>query len=90
MHINFDTEFEISLISILDFIALDKVSAAISFHKELYRTFDLIKENPYMFKASRYFKMDSYRDMIHKGYTVIYRVDEEEIFVLEIFKWTDR
>jgi len=43
MHINFDTEFEISLILILDFIALDKVSAAISFHKELYRTFDLLK-----------------------------------------------
>ena len=90
MQIKFDPEFESSFIRILDFIATDKLSASTKFQEELHSIFDLLKENPYMFKASRYFESDKYRDLIYKGYTIVYKITENEILVLEIFKWTDR
>ena len=43
-----------------------------------------------MCRASIYFEDSRYRDLIFKGYTVIYKVEENEIKILDIFKWQDR
>ncbi|MDF1874628.1 hypothetical protein JHD48_02640 [Sulfurimonas sp. SAG-AH-194-I05] len=43
-----------------------------------------------MCRPSIYFEDANYRDLIFKGYTVIYKVEDEEIKVLDIFKWQDR
>ena len=43
-----------------------------------------------MCRPSIYFKDIKYRDLIFKGYTVIYKVEEDEIKILDIFKWQDR
>ena len=40
--------------------------------------------------GSYYFDEKAYRDMIHQGYTIIYKVDKERIIILEIFKWQER
>lgn len=90
MQIRFDSDFEKSLLLILDYIASDKVSAAIGFRKELQDTIALLSDNPYMFKQSHYFDEDVYRDLIYKGYTIIYKINKNEIVILEIFKWIER
>jgi len=37
-----------------------------------------------------YFEDKKYRDLIFKGYTIIYKVENNEIKILDIFKWQDR
>ena len=53
-----------SLQKITDYIARDKKGAAINFARELDRELRLLKENPYMARASHYFDDASYRDFI--------------------------
>ena len=79
-----------SLQKITDYIARDKRSVAISFARELNKELRLLKENPYMARASYYFDDTSYRDFIFKGYTIIYRVTEDTIEILNIFKWSNQ
>ena len=90
MTISFDGDFKQALLLILDTITSDKISAAVKFQKELYAKISLLKEQPYMHRRSIYFSDDSYRDMVHYGYTITYRVIDKRILVLEIFKWIDR
>jgi len=43
-----------------------------------------------MFRASIYYENESYRDLVFMGYTAIYKIDDDVIRVLDIFKWVDR
>jgi plasmid stabilization system protein ParE len=79
-----------SLQKITDYIALDKRGAAINFARELNKELRLLKKNPYMARASYYFDDASYRDFIFKGYTITYRVTDDTIEILNIFKWRDQ
>jgi len=79
-----------SLFAILEYIAEDKVSAAKKFQEELDRKINVLRDFPKKYRASYYFKSDEYRDMIHHGYTVIYKVKEDTIEILDIFKWQNR
>ena len=91
MRIIYEWQFRKSLQSIVKYIAKDNSSASKIFKKDLKDKFELLIDNPYMYRASLYFKNDdSYRDMIYMGYTVIYKVDNNEIKVLDIFKWEDK
>ena len=40
-----------------------------------------------MCRQSIYFEDKRYRDLTFKGYTVIYKVEEDMIKILDIFKW---
>ena len=90
MRVVYEKQFKIALKDIADFIAEDKVSASHQFKKELKNKFELVIENPKMFRASVYYENESYRDLVFMGYTVIYRIDDDVIRVLDIFKWMDR
>ena len=72
---------------ILDYIAKDKLSAALNFKKEVLKNFQTLKEFPYKSPCSKYADSLSIRDLTIKGYTLIYRVEEEKmnIEILEIF-----
>jgi plasmid stabilization system protein ParE len=85
-----DIYFIAHLYDILRNIANDKPSAARTFEKELNCKIRNLLDFPYQYRASRYFKESAYRDLIHKGYTIIYKVEKERIVVLEIFKWQNR
>jgi plasmid stabilization system protein ParE len=78
------------LLRILRYIKKDKVSASIQFEKELNKKIKNLIAFPYQYRASYYFEDTSYRDLIHQGYTIIYKVEIERIVILEIFKWQDR
>ena len=85
-----DSGFSTQLYKILKFIAADKISAARQFEKELNMKIKNLKDFPRQYRASRYFDDEDYRDLIHRGYTIIYKVEKERIVVLEIFKWQNR
>lgn len=90
MKIIFEPLFSDGLLNILNYISKDKKSASLKFKKELKKKISDLKENPYIYRASYYFKDESYRDLIHHGYTIIYKVEDDTIMILEIFKWQDR
>ena len=85
-----DIYFSQQLHSILKQIGNDKVSASIQFEKELNQKIKNLIDFPYQYRASYYFEDSAYRDLIYKGYTVIYKVEAKRIVILEIFKWQDR
>lgn len=43
-----------------------------------------------MSRKSKYINDENYRDLIFKGYTTIYKIEENQIKILDIFKWEDR
>jgi len=48
-----------------------------------------LKKFPKMYRKSVYFDDENYRDLIHKGYTVVYKIEKERIIILDIFKWSE-
>lgn len=78
--------------SILDFIAKDSLNRAMKFLTEVDKRINTIPLMPYKYRQSLYHSSKEVRDLIVKGYTIPYFVDEsrETIVILEIFKWSDR
>jgi len=83
-------EFVNELKNIISFIALDSVNRAKQFKKEIDNKIDDIAYFPYKCRKSIHYDSKEVRDLIYKGYTVVYRINKEKelIEVLEIFKWT--
>ena len=87
MTINRLKRYNNNLFQILDYIAQDKLSASENFKNELDELINNIPTFPYKFKKSKYFDNDNIRDMVYKGYTVIYRINLEKnsIDIIRIF-----
>lgn len=90
MQIVYEERFSKSLLNILSFISKDKKSSAIKFKNNLKEKIELLRLSPFMCRKSKYIDDKNYRDLIFKGYTTIYKVEKEQIKVLDIFKWEDR
>ncbi len=73
------------------FISLDSKNRALEFRKKLDKQIFNIINMPYKYRKSIYFDDDNIRDLIYKGYTVVYKVDEEKsiITVLGIKKYKE-
>jgi plasmid stabilization system protein ParE len=87
MQIIYKKTFEKQLLHIINYIAKDKVNASIKFAKELEKLIFSLPDNPLKYKLSIYFKNKDIRDMIYRGYTIIYKVNFQKntIEVLRIF-----
>lgn len=87
MQINRLKRYNNNLFQILDCIAQDKFSASENFKNELDELINNLPTFPYKYKKSRYFNNDNIRDMVYKGYTIIYRVNLEKnsIDIIRIF-----
>lgn len=87
MEIIYYPRFEKRLIDILDYIALDKVSASINFATELEQHILQISSNPYQYRKSLYFDDENIREMTYKKFTIIYEVDVDNgrIDIFDIF-----
>ncbi len=92
MQIKLDKEFEENFETIFVYIAEDRVSAAKNFKKELFKRIKNIPHFPYKYRESIYFKNENIRDMIFKGYTIVYKVDVQEniIVIVDIFNQNKR
>jgi plasmid stabilization system protein ParE len=90
LQIVYEESFSKSLLNILIFISKDKKSSAIKFKNNLKEKIELLKLSPFMSRKSKYINDENYRDLIFKGYTTIYKIEENQIKILDIFKWEDR
>lgn len=79
-----------ALQNILRYIALDNPPAAAQFERELNARLQLVLANPEMCRPSHYMDDKRYRDLIYQGYTLIYKIDNSQIVLLDIFKWQQR
>jgi plasmid stabilization system protein ParE len=66
----------------LDYIAYHNSSAARKFQKELFEKIKDIPNNPLRFRKSIYFDNPSIRDLIYKGYTVVFKIKTD---IIEVF-----
>lgn len=84
MKVKFLKQFSLKLADQIEFIALDKPSAARKFKSELLAEIHTIKTMPFRCRKSIYFNDDAIRDLIFKGYVVVYRVKLEPK-IIEVF-----
>ena len=70
---------------IFENIAKDKVSAAKKFKKDLFTVIKNIPNMPYKYRKSYYSADEKVRDMIFRGYTIVYKIYENYIVIVEIF-----
>ena len=87
MRINRSARYKNNLFQILDYIAQDKLGASENFLNELDKLINNLPNFPFKFRKSRYFDSENIRDMVYKGYTVIYRINEAKntIDIVRIF-----
>ncbi len=71
----------------VDYIAQDKPSAARRFKSEILARIKEIPKMPYANRKSIFFDREDVRDLIFKGYIVVYKVDGEK-GVITIFGFT--
>lgn len=84
MKIKFDPEFLYLLTEQIEVIALDKPKAAKAFKQEFFEKCRSLGEMPYRCRKSIYYDDNNVRDMIYKGYTVVYVIREDEIIILSL------
>ena len=87
MQINRSPRYKNNLFKILDHIARDKVSASENFLYEVDELINNLPHFPFKYRKSIYFNNENVRDMIYKGYTIVYRVNlkKDRIDILRIF-----
>ena len=71
----------------VEYIAKDKPGAARKFKSEILRRIKEIPSMPFACRRSIFFDRDDIRDLIYKGYIVVYKVDETE-GIITIFGFT--
>ncbi len=91
MKIIYSPRYLIALESIQAYISLDSVSRAKDFVKNLKIEITKIADMPYRYRSSIYSENKNIRDLIYKGYTIIFYIDEEEqaITILGIKKYRE-
>jgi len=74
------------------YIAKDKPEAARKFKKEIIKRIKQLSQNPYSNRKSIYFDRPEIRDLIFKGYTIVYKIDEEKkkIIVFGFTRFEDK
>jgi plasmid stabilization system protein ParE len=70
----------------IDYIAQDSPSRARKFKNDLLGRIRDIPKNPYKHRKSMYFDDSEIRDLIFKGYTVVYRITVDGIEVFGFIK----
>lgn len=84
MKIRINEKFRDKLLHQIDYISIDKPIAALKFHEELLERITEISNHPFKYRQSIYSENKNVRDLIFKGYTITYRVIEEEN-IIEVF-----
>lgn len=71
----------------VEFIARDKPGAARKFKSEIIGRIKEIPQMPFKHRKSIFFDRDDIRDLIYKGYIVVYKINERDN-TIEIFGFT--
>ncbi len=73
----------------LRYIANDNPTAARKFKKDLLTKIKTIPSNPLISRKSIYFDDDSIRDLIFKGYTIVFRINKNQIEIFGFVKFQE-
>lgn len=87
MKIVFKDTFISRLENQIEFIAQDSPSRARKFKSDLLKRITDINKNPYQYRRSIYFEDESIRDLVFKGYTVVFRITKERIEIFGFVKY---
>ena len=87
MNIILKTSFLSRLANQVEFIAQDSPSQARKFKNDLFGRIRKIPKNPYLFRKSVYFDDTSIRDLIYKGYTIVFKITDDSITVFGFIKY---
>ena len=86
MGVVFTTRFNAELRRIVAFIAFDSPTQAREFSKSVKTACFNLTDMPYKCRKSLNFDDENVRDLIYKGYVVPYRIENDEILILGIYK----
>jgi len=70
----------------LTYISLDSPKRARKFKADLFMRIKEIQTNPYLCRKSIYFSDENIRDLVFKGYTIVFRVTDKAIEVFGFVK----
>ncbi|WP_310440344.1 type II toxin-antitoxin system RelE/ParE family toxin [Sulfuricurvum sp.] len=84
MKIEFDPEFMVTLIKQIETIAEDKPSAAREFKQMLIAQCKSLVDMPYRCRKSIYYDDDNVRDLIFKGYVIVYVIQDDMITITSL------
>jgi plasmid stabilization system protein ParE len=87
MKIVFKDTFITRLENQIEYISLDSPKRARKFKSDLLNAIKGIPSNPYQYRKSVYFKEESIRDLIFKGYTIVFRITEQTIEIFGFVKY---
>ncbi len=75
MKIVFKDTFVLRIESQIEYITLDSPKRARKFKSDLMSRIKEIPQNPYRYRKSIYFEEESIRDLIFKGYTIVFNLN---------------
>ncbi len=89
MKILYEPRFVNDFYHIWNFIASDSINRANTFKRALKQQIEDLVGMPYRCRKSIYFDDESIRDLVFKGYTIVYKVDKanDTVLVLGITKY---
>ena len=73
----------------LQYISADKPLAAKKFRKDVIALIRKISDFPYKHRQSIFFENENIRDLIFKGYIIVYRVKDIDIEVFGFIKYEE-
>ncbi len=91
MKIKITRAFRDKLNDQIDYIAQDKPSAARKFKRYILNEVKSLQDIPYRNRKSIFFDRDDIRDLIVRGYVIVYKINKDKR-VIEVFgfsKWED-
>ena len=73
----------------LKYLSENSPKSARKLKVELIKRIKEIPENPYLYRKSIYFENDLIRDMIYKGYTIVFRINENQIEIFGFIRFQE-
>ena len=64
------------------FISLDSKKRALALRNQIDKQIASLADMPYKCRKSIYFDDEQIRDLIYKGYTIVYKVDEDKNLIV--------
>ncbi|KFL34098.1 MULTISPECIES: type II toxin-antitoxin system RelE/ParE family toxin [unclassified Sulfurospirillum] len=89
MRIEFKESFLKRFESQLRFIANDSPKNALKFKNDLLTQIHSLVFHPLKCRKSIYFNDESIRDLVYKGYTIVYRINEDKIEIFGLTKYQE-
>lgn len=92
MKIEISEQFRDKLKRQVQYISLDKPAAARKFNQSIFANIKKISANPKINRKSIFFEDENIRDLVVKGYLVVYEIlpAENRIVVFGFYKWEEK